>query len=380
MAYSELIKNFDKIREYMKQFFVYGFKTRRDYQVNSARSYDNEKRRIESWLGDYMKFRQNPKGKISFISMDSRDLVFNPLFSAFKAKSFTPKDITLHFYILDILSQGKGKSAKEIMAAIDLNYLSFFPCPKEITESTLRKKLKEYEDLGLIQSHLIEREKIYQLSPADLDLTSFKDSLVFFTALDPLGVLGSFVWDQQNLDHEQLPSHFRFKHQYLLHGVESDLILDILRAIKRGKYIEVTSSGTNRNTKRVYLVAPLRVLLSTQNGRGYLLGWYKYQERMVILRLDNILKLELKDPIENREELEAQEEAFMKHLWGTSVSNSKGKLQKVSMTISIGEKEEFILKRLEREKRWGTVFKINETDKVYKDFLSKSKEGNLYEF
>ena len=29
MAYSERIKNFDRIRDYMRQFYVYGFKSRR---------------------------------------------------------------------------------------------------------------------------------------------------------------------------------------------------------------------------------------------------------------------------------------------------------------------------------------------------------------
>ena len=54
MAYSELVKNFDRIRDYMRQFYVYGFKSRTEYDKKSARSYDNERRRVESWLGDYM--------------------------------------------------------------------------------------------------------------------------------------------------------------------------------------------------------------------------------------------------------------------------------------------------------------------------------------
>ena len=41
MAYSELIKNFDRIRDYMRQFYVYGFKSRTEYDKKSARSYDN---------------------------------------------------------------------------------------------------------------------------------------------------------------------------------------------------------------------------------------------------------------------------------------------------------------------------------------------------
>lgn len=60
MAYSELIKNFDGIRDYMREFYVYGFKSREAFTGKSARFYDDERRRIESWLGAYMGFRQMP--------------------------------------------------------------------------------------------------------------------------------------------------------------------------------------------------------------------------------------------------------------------------------------------------------------------------------
>ena len=66
MAYSELIKSFEKIRDYMREFYVYGFKSREGYDAKSARSYDNERRRIESWLGEYMEFRQDANGKAVF--------------------------------------------------------------------------------------------------------------------------------------------------------------------------------------------------------------------------------------------------------------------------------------------------------------------------
>ena len=103
MAYSELIKNFSKIREYISQFFIYGFKSRNEYDSKSARSYDNERRRIESWLGDYMSFRQKSDGKNVFLAVDSRMVPSNPLYESFKAKSFTDNDIMLYFYLLDIL-------------------------------------------------------------------------------------------------------------------------------------------------------------------------------------------------------------------------------------------------------------------------------------
>ena len=50
MAYSELIKSFNSIRVYLRSFFVYGFQHRNEFDQKSARSYDNERRRVESWL------------------------------------------------------------------------------------------------------------------------------------------------------------------------------------------------------------------------------------------------------------------------------------------------------------------------------------------
>ena len=78
MAFNELIKNFDNIRQLMRDFYVFGFKSRADFADKSARSYDNERRRIESWLCEYMYFRQNAGGKNCFISMDSRVKIHPP--------------------------------------------------------------------------------------------------------------------------------------------------------------------------------------------------------------------------------------------------------------------------------------------------------------
>ena len=108
MAFNELIKSFDNIRQLMRDFYVFGFKSRADFADKSARSYDNERRRIESWLGEYMYFRQNAGGKNCFISVDSRKIRHNPFYKALKAKSFTANDIMLHFFLLDILHPDCG--------------------------------------------------------------------------------------------------------------------------------------------------------------------------------------------------------------------------------------------------------------------------------
>ena len=126
MAYKELIKNFNRIRSYMREFYVYGFKKREEYTRKSPRSYDNERRRIESILGDYMQFHQTENGKNVFLSIDSRTTEHNPLYQAWKIKSFTDGDITLHFIIMDIMESAKESlSIHEITKRVD-QYLSVF--------------------------------------------------------------------------------------------------------------------------------------------------------------------------------------------------------------------------------------------------------------
>ena len=87
MAYSELIKNFSRIRVYLRSFYVYGFRHRNEFTQKSARSYDNERRRVESWLGDYMSFGRDAEGRRVFLSVDSRVIKENPLYRAFRTKS-----------------------------------------------------------------------------------------------------------------------------------------------------------------------------------------------------------------------------------------------------------------------------------------------------
>ena len=161
MAYSELIKNFDRIRDYMREFYVYGFKSREEYDKKSARSYDNERRRVESWLGGYMRFRQTAKGKAVFLSVDSRVTRRNPLYAAWKTKSFTDGDITLHFLLFDVLHDpAVCLTMPEIMEEIDRR-LSAFETPCTFDESTVRKKLKEYTGEGLVLTEKQGRSVVY---------------------------------------------------------------------------------------------------------------------------------------------------------------------------------------------------------------------------
>ena len=123
--FQELIKSFPKTREYVRDFFVYGFKTRNEFKDKSPRTYDNERRRLESWLAPYIrKDYVSNKANIS-LAIDSNLLDTNPLFQVWKTKSFTDNDISLHFLILDLLQNGRKMTVEEITDSLLAEYETF---------------------------------------------------------------------------------------------------------------------------------------------------------------------------------------------------------------------------------------------------------------
>lgn len=183
MAYNELIKDVFRVRDYMREFYVYGFKSRDEIVFKSVRSYDNERRRIVSWLSEYMFFHQDSKGKNVFISVDSRRVSHNPLYKAWKSKSFTKNDITLHFWLMDILYVDRALPVSEILDIMASDYLIYFDESVHIDESTLRKKLKEYVRLGLIITEKKGNQLVYKLYSNNVNLKSWVDAISFFRKL-----------------------------------------------------------------------------------------------------------------------------------------------------------------------------------------------------
>lgn len=351
MAYSELIKNFERIRSYMREFYVYGFKSREEYDDKSARSYDNERRRIESWLGDYVSFHQDSSGKNVFLSVDSRRIPHNPLHKAFKAKSFTDKDITLHFYIMDLLADGSALSSKEIMDRISDEYLSHFGGSFSLDESTVRKKLKEYESLGLLRSGKQGREVFYQRTDdTTVNLDSWSDALAFFSEADPVGVVGSFLTDKL----EKISDAFRFKHHYILHALDSDVLCELLRAIDEQCAVELTVKNLRSGHDYRRTVCPLKIYISTQTGRQYLLGYRYRGGHMVFFRLDAIKKVTFGNVEADYANYLNDQKQFDRHLWGVSTGQDHN-LDHIEMTVRYDPGEEFILRRLQREKRHGSL-------------------------
>lgn len=354
MAYSELIKNFERIRGYMKDFYVYGFKTREEYDGKSARSYDNEKRRIENYLGDYMGFHRNAEGKNVFLSIDSRNSARNPLYKALKAKSFTNGDITLHFILFDVLHSPKNAlTLAEITEQIDI-YMQNFAEPMAFDESTVRKKLKEYCELGLIKAEKQGKQMFYRCAE-DIDLTSWADALEFYSEAGGCGVIGNFLLDKTENNNE----YFSFKHHYITHALDSEIVATLFSAITRRQFAELTYFSPKKKRENLVTVAPLKIYVSVQNGRQYLIAYVPSTRGVKAFRLDFVKNVKIGDFATQYDEYLTLFNEIKKHMWGVSIGNIR-RLEHIEFTVKFGKTEEHIYHRLEREKRCGTVVRLDE--------------------
>ena len=358
-SYSELIKNFERIRAYMREFYVYGFKSRDGYSTKSARSYDDERRRIESWLGSHMSFVRTPEGKNVFISIDSRSIRHNPFYNAWKAKSFTDGDITLHFIIFDILHDpGVRRTLAEIMQDIDEKYLSGFEVPMMFDESTVRKKLKEYTAEGIIITEK-EGRKVYYRRAESVDISDLNDVLHYFSEVAPCGVIGSFILDKT----EDKADNFTFKHHYITGAIDSGVLATLFTAMREKRAVTISNLSRRRDLPRRNRIIPLRIFISVQNGRQHLLAYLPGYNHFQSYRVDYLSNIKLEEVTPRFDELRAELDRMQSRMWGVSAKRNKHgeeRLEHVEFVVKVDEGEEYILRRLEREKRVGRIEKIDE--------------------
>ena len=357
-SYSELIKNFERIRAYMREFYVYGIKSREDYNSKSARTYDDERRRMESWLGSHMSFVRTPEGKNVFISIDSRSSDHNPLYKAWKAKSFTDGDITLHFILFDILhTPSVEHGISSLMKIIDEEYLSFFDEPMMFDESTLRKKLKEYTELGIICSRKVGKHLVYRRTEDNVALPDTY-TLNFYSEIAPCGVIGSFLLDKT--EHEEHP--FDFKHHYITSALDSGVLAMLFEAMRAKSVITVSNMSRKRDEPRRIRIIPLRVFISVQNGRQHLLAYQPDFNCIKSFRIDYLSSVKIEEMTPRFDELRASLDKMQTKMWGVNAGrglNGEERIEHVEFVVRIGDGEEHIIRRLEREKRVGTVEKID---------------------
>ena len=401
--FQELIKNFDRIRDYMRQFYIYGFKARTEFDGKSARTYDNERRRIESWLADYTRADYTSKGKHVYINVDSKEIPQNPLYTAWKSKSFTDNDLMLHFFLLDQMIEDGNENAgmaqtgaaqtgvaqteaAQTEAAQTGAAQTGSPAPGGLTagelcdricadygvvfdSQTVRLKLKEYESLGLLSAVKDKKQLRYRLAPLLPPETAAPSpvwdrlmmAVKFFQGVAPFGVVGSTILDREESDNE----YFQFKHHFIVHTLEDGVLSDVLAAMKQGRAIAFTNRSGRTGNVFQSRGLPLKIFVSTRTGRRYVCLYQENTRRFTNMRLDSMSDV---TPLEIHSDYSRKQDLLKRNLdrlWGVSFSGS-GRLEEICIKFYVNESTEtYVLDRLYREGRGGEIQRIRENEYLY---------------
>lgn len=351
--FKELIKSFSKSREYVRDFFVYGFKTRDEFCGWSSRTYDNERRRLESWLSEYVKQDYTQKGKNIYLSIDSNLLDTNPLYQVWKAKSFTDNDIMLHFYILDYLLESEGETADEITDGILAQYDTVFE------SQMIRRKCNEYAKDGMLIKEKSGKSVLYRINPPFRELLSeypdLEDAIKLYQLYSPFGIVGNTIMDNGSFQNDL----FRIKHNFFVHTLEDEILLSLLQSMHEEKKVLISIKSTKNENTQTMEGVPLKIFTSTRTGRRFLC-LYTERNRFTCARLDAIKKVTVQEYCPNYKEILENLEKNKGTAWGVSFQNNGHlHLEHVKLTLQIDEKNEaFILNRLRREGKGGMITQI----------------------
>lgn len=349
-GFSELIKNFGVVRDYMRDFYIYGLRTRSEFKHKSPRTYDNEKRRIENWLGDLIKFETNAGGKRVSISLDSGEISENPLYMAYRSKSFTDNDIQLHFCLLDILDCESLLSVDEINDRLMQFYGKCFET------QTVRIKLNEYVREGILKrqkcgkAYRYSRSETFRIS----EIKGLTDFLEYRSETMPFGVIGNYILNESG----QKNSIFRFKHNFIVHTLEDDILLKLILAMHGKQQVEAVNIG-KKQTRTVISGIPLKIFVSVKTGRRYAIMYVPSLKRFVSFRLDYIKSVKTLAEYEDFDYYSRKLDENIQFCWGTSFGSNHRKYggnEQVTITFRINpDTEKDLLKRLYAEKRTGEI-------------------------
>jgi DNA-binding transcriptional ArsR family regulator len=234
-------------------------------------------------------------------------------------------------------------------------YVMDFHEPMHFDESTIRKKLKEYEGEGIIRTEKQGRRVLYSRTE-DIDLRPLLDVIDFFGEAAPCGVVGSFLRDKEGLRDRA----FRFKHNYLTQATDSDVLACLFDAMQQKRYITADYLGKRSGQVFKLHLVPLRIYISAQNGRQNLLAYEEKSGRVGAYRPEYLSAVKVAEPCEKFDELRDYLGRLEKNMWGVNCKRSIDRMEHVEFEVFVGRDEQHIVQRLEREKRCGRVEQVDE--------------------
>ena len=146
-------------------------------------------------------------------------------------------------------------------------------------------------------------------------------------------------------------------------AIDSGVLASIFMAMREKRIITANNMSHRKAQITCHRMIPLRVFISVQSGRQHLLAYLPEFNDFQCYRIDYLSDVQLCEETPRFDELRERVDKMQSKMWGVSLGRNHrddDALEHVDFTVTVGEDEDFIVRRLEREKRVGTVEKLDE--------------------
>ncbi|MEA4962911.1 helix-turn-helix transcriptional regulator [Lutispora sp.] len=376
------VLDYNKLRTFLRYAFLYGCYTKDDFveRLNYSESLvDKDYKRLLSILGAKHFKKKTPKQTRFRMNYNYYQNTENYLVKSYYAKSSTKLQISLYFLILQILK--REMDVNEINGKIPT-------LSDDFNIKTLTRQLDKMAQWDLI-------EKVQHKRNGKLYYRPKKD---FFAALtdDELGQLKTAVEFFCNIEFPSIPGYYlsntiekymkyyreksasskniflyRFKNFHTV--LEEDTAWKLLWCINNS--IEIKLQYFFKNGIGHKVIMPRRLVIDIYYGRWYLIGSTDMHP-INIYRLDKIIDFEILKSSSDTPYTKEELDNCFRHSWciGTTQKGDIPSIIRIRFSVSANEDLTFLLNKVKREGKWGTITDINDKSFIYTIKINDAKE------
>ena len=373
------ISSFDVIRKLVRNLYLEGFNNYLETGNlgKSSRAFTNNLYSIRNFLDDrFMSSKTNTKKQSNpVISFDTRVETENPLFALWKTSNSIASNLSFDFAIMDILEDYPDGISWFSLTSDSSSDLLCKYVSKGTDKKGVKVKLEKLAEAGVIEFSE-DKKKIRKTNTIRIkELLSSKEvkqALQFASETCPLGVIGSFILDSlSNVNSEQVNTPIHYKHHFVFNSIDYEIMYILLEAINERCFVELESERFG-----LRIIVPLKIFISTQTGRAYVVFWNKKDEMLFSENLELILAAKKTNICSEYELYRRKLSEIECHMWGVSFKMEKSaELEHVRFVIEYPSAREksYIPARIRREAVTGTV---KELDSYHSEFTADIIDSN----
>jgi len=193
-------------------------------------------------------------------------------------------------------------------------------------------------------------------------VNSLLSAVQFFENVVPAGALGYFI----RRDKGKREDVFSFRHIFMSHTLDDEVVITLANAIAGKKTIRFENYSFRSKAHSVEIVLPLEIVTNVKHGRRFLITYNLRQRRLFSYRLDYMKNLTVVEESSIYDAKIADLADKLPFSWGVALGK-KTRLEQIEMMLHIDEiTEEYVLRRVKREGKNGSVEKLGEHTFLYR--------------